>query len=289
MNQFTISDIETLSGIKAQTLRVWEQRYGILIPKRKESKHRIYDNNDLKEILSIAYLNRSGFKISKIAGMTIEERHRLTELNTNINSLYPNYTDQFIEAALAFDEKKFQKIYQTIIPQIGFEKLMIQVYYPLLQKIGAHWMSDQINPAHEHFISEQITRNIDIEMQKLPVAKKGTLTALFLPEGEHHRLPLLFIKYLLRKNNKRTVFLGADTKLNVLQSYMQKNKVDRIHIHLITEFFNYQPEKYIKKLLNVCKDQYIILSGPVGAFIEIENPRLTKLNSLQALLNYAYA
>jgi DNA-binding transcriptional MerR regulator len=289
MNQFTISDIETLSGIKAQTLRVWEQRYGVLIPKRKKSKHRIYDNNDLKEILSVAYLNRLGFKISKIAGMSIEERERLTALNIPSPSLYHSYIDQFIEAGTTFDEKIFQKIFQTIEPKIGFEKLMIHVYYPLLQKIGTHWISNQIKPAHEHFISEQITRNIDIEIQKLPVVKAGPLTVLFLPEGEHHRLPLLFIKYLLRKNNKRTVYLGADTRLSTLQSYMLKNKVDRIHIHLITALFNDQPEKYIRRLLSTCKDQQIILSGPVGASVQIENPRITKLNSLQALLNYVYA
>jgi DNA-binding transcriptional MerR regulator len=289
MNQFTISDIEILSGIKAQTIRVWEQRYGILIPKRKESKHRIYDNNDLKEILSIAYLNRSGFKISKIAGMTLDERNRLTILNISSESLYQNYIDQFIESGITLDEKRFQKIYQTIIPQIGFEKLMIHIYYPLLQQIGAYWLSNKINPAHEHFISEQIIRNIDIEMQKLPVVKKGPVTLLYLPEGEYHRIPLLFINYLLRKNSKRTVYLGADTSLNILQSYMLKNKVDKIHIHMITKLFNYQPEEYISRLLRICKDQHIILSGPVGASIEIENSRLTKLNSLQALLNYAYA
>ncbi|MFN5334923.1 MAG: MerR family transcriptional regulator [Bacteroidota bacterium] len=289
MNQFTISDIETLSGIKAQTLRVWEQRYGILIPKRKKSKHRIYDNNDLKEILTIAYLNQSGFKISKIAGMSLEERNRITAINENQASLYKNYITQFIEASISFDEKKFQYIYQTIAPQIGFEKMMLHVYYPLLQQIGTYWMSNQINPAHEHFISEQISRNIDTEMQILPVVKKGSLTVLYLPEGEHHRLPLLFIKYLMRKNRKRAVYLGSDTALSVLQNYMQKNKVDKIHIHLITEFFHFQPVKYIKKLLHICKDQEIILSGPVGAYIPIENPRITKLNSLQALLNYINA
>jgi hypothetical protein len=210
-------------------------------------------------------------------------------MNENSASLYKNYIAQFIEASLSFDEKRFQYIYQTIAPQIGFEKMMIHVYYPLLQQIGACWMSNQLNPAHEHFISEQITRNIDSEMQSIPVVKKGPLTVLFLPEGEHHRLPLLFIKYLLRKNRKRAVYLGADTELSVLQNYMQKNKVDKIHIHLITEFFLFQPDKYIKKLLHICKDQEIILSGPAGACIPIENTRITKLNSLQALLNYVNA
>jgi MerR family transcriptional regulator, light-induced transcriptional regulator len=69
MDLFSISDIENLSGIKAHTLRVWEQRYSLLLPKRRESKHRYYNNEDLRQILQIAHLNRNGFKISKIARM----------------------------------------------------------------------------------------------------------------------------------------------------------------------------------------------------------------------------
>ena len=34
MNAFTIKDLENLSGIKAHTIRIWEQRYNFLKPQR---------------------------------------------------------------------------------------------------------------------------------------------------------------------------------------------------------------------------------------------------------------
>ena len=67
MHYFTIRDVENLSGIKAHTLRIWEQRYGLCICKRKESQHRYYDNEDLKYVLRIAYLYHHGYRISRIA------------------------------------------------------------------------------------------------------------------------------------------------------------------------------------------------------------------------------
>ena len=73
LNQFTIRDIENLTGIKAHTLRTWEKRYGIIIPPTLPGKHRVYDNNDLKHILRISLLYHYGFKISKIADMSVEE------------------------------------------------------------------------------------------------------------------------------------------------------------------------------------------------------------------------
>ena len=65
MNSFTIKDIESLTGIKAHTIRIWEQRYNVLKPKRKDTNHRVYDNRDLKHIMRIAYLYRHGYKISR--------------------------------------------------------------------------------------------------------------------------------------------------------------------------------------------------------------------------------
>ena len=66
MNVFTIKDLENLSGIKAHTIRIWEQRYNFLKPCRTETNIRYYCNQELKTILNISLLNKYGYKISHI-------------------------------------------------------------------------------------------------------------------------------------------------------------------------------------------------------------------------------
>src|SRR5215471_8187288 len=73
MNAFTIKDLESLSGIKAHTIRVWEQRYSFLKPKRTETNIRYYTNDELKTVLNIALLNKYGYKISQIDKMSERE------------------------------------------------------------------------------------------------------------------------------------------------------------------------------------------------------------------------
>ncbi len=73
MSNYSIKDLEQLSGIKAHTLRIWEQRYNLLQPKRTDTNIRFYDDDDLKLILNVALLNDNGVKISKIASMTSNE------------------------------------------------------------------------------------------------------------------------------------------------------------------------------------------------------------------------
>ena len=81
MNAFTIKDLENLSGIKAHTIRIWEQRYNFLKPQRTGTNIRYYSNDELKTVLNIALLNKYGFKISHIDKMQPEEiRNRILSL-----------------------------------------------------------------------------------------------------------------------------------------------------------------------------------------------------------------
>jgi len=66
MHSFTIKDLENLSGIKAHTIRMWEQRYSFLKPNRTGTNIRVNSNDELKKLLNVALLNKCVFKISQI-------------------------------------------------------------------------------------------------------------------------------------------------------------------------------------------------------------------------------
>ncbi len=67
---FTIKDLENISGIKAHTIRIWEKRYNLLQPKRTGTNIRYYSPENLTKLLNIVLLNNNNFKISKIALMS---------------------------------------------------------------------------------------------------------------------------------------------------------------------------------------------------------------------------
>src|SRR5881275_3735244 len=71
---FTIRELESLSGIKAHTIRIWEQRYNFLKPSRTTTNIRNYSNDELKTLLTVALLNKYGYKISRIDQMHPTQR-----------------------------------------------------------------------------------------------------------------------------------------------------------------------------------------------------------------------
>jgi MerR family transcriptional regulator, light-induced transcriptional regulator len=288
MNTFSIRDIENLSGIKAHTLRIWEQRYHLFQPKRKDSNHRFYDNEDLKHILRIAYLYHNGYKISKIAKLPETDIRRLATENLNGSNSFDVFINQLMEASIDYDQERFERIIHTANQQLGFEKNIYQVIYPFLQKIGLLWMTDNMLPAQEHFASHLIRKKIIVAIDGLdhPLPGSRRTVLLYTPEGEHHEIPLLLTKYHLKKNGIKTVYLGTNIPLTEIVAYLQHKKVTHIYFHLITQFLLGQIDEYVKKILALFPHIELVISGPVATKITAQAPNLRVLHSKEDMIRF---
>jgi DNA-binding transcriptional MerR regulator len=235
MNHFSIRDIENLCGIRAHTLRIWEQRYKLCVAKRKDSRHRIYDNDDLKELLRISFLYHHGYKISRIAALDAAAiKDAIITVGAKQNP-HEFFIHQLLEASIDFDKARFDHITRQVEAHSGLEKAIFTVFYPFLQRIGLLWMTNHVIPAQEHFSSHIIRKKIICAIDSLePAYVPGIKVMVFAPEGEYHEIPLLAADYLLKKNKIRTVYFGASTSMEALEVYLQQHQVDLIYTHVIS-------------------------------------------------------
>lgn len=287
MQRFTIRDIEHLSGIKAHTLRIWEQRYTLFTPKRKESKHRYYDNEDLKILLRIAFLYHNGWKISRIAQLTpeqiVEEVNR-TEINPGN---YKVYILRLIDFAADFDEREFVQLLDELIQTMGLETCVAEICYPFLQRVGLLWMTNNIIPAQEHFSSYLIQHKIIAHTDKLPEAPADAEgIVLFTPDGEYHELPLLFINYLLKKNRWRTIYVGSNVKLQHLQKFESDKGLSYMFLHVITNFSGLEIDDYLEMLCTAYPQKRIVASGSAIQQAHRNFLNLIPLKSDEAIYNF---
>jgi DNA-binding transcriptional MerR regulator len=290
MNAFTIRDIENLCGIKAHTIRIWEQRYQLLCPKRKTSNHRIYDNNDLKCLLRIAFLYHHGHKISTLARLNEEEICRLTLSLTREGDSTDVFINQLTEASIDFDQDMFENILHTVILHLGFEKAITRVAYPFLEKIGLLWLTGNVIPAQEHFASALIIKRIHVAIHGLdnPAPSKTLpqkIVLLHTPKGEFHEIPLLYMHYLMKKSGISTVYFGKDIGLDELEYYCRQKPVTHLYFHLVTH--RCEPEEYIRQLTGAFPDKHIVISGWLGRDLHHIRPRVRVLKSLEEMLAFA--
>ncbi|MEE9372733.1 MAG: MerR family transcriptional regulator [Saprospiraceae bacterium] len=215
MVAYSIKDLENLTGIKAHTIRVWEKRYGIIEPRRNDSNVRYYLEDDVKNIMNIALLNRNGYKISKIAQLNSASIHSIAAQLTDVDRTFENQLDGLTLSMLELNEDHFLKIFNANICQNGFKKTMLEVIYPLLDKLGMMWMTGSVKPIHENFVFQLIKRKCIVELDKLEVQTSAPKKFLmFLPEGENNELSFLFLHYIIKHRGHKVVDLGTNVNID---------------------------------------------------------------------------
>jgi len=263
VGSYSIKDLEHLSGIKAHTIRIWEQRYNFVKPNRSDTNIRSYDDQDLKMFLNIALLKDNGFKISRIAEMTPSEMNQEVISLTDKNLRYPEQIHALTLAMVDMDEDWFEKIMSSNILKLGFEKTMINIVYPFLSKIGVLWQTGSINPAQEHFISNLIRQKliVAIDGQYVTLHTNSKKYILYLPEGELHELSLLFADYVIRSRQNKSVYLGQSLPLQDLVTVCEIHKPDYILSVLTATPGADQVQRYVDKVSQLFLDATILLTG----------------------------
>lgn len=258
---YSISDLEKLSGVKAHTIRAWEKRYGVIKPKRTKTNIRYYEDDDLKELLNIALLNKNGIKISKIARMNEQEKaSRIAEVSS-VTYQYDTRLDALTISTIELDEFKFNHIIDTNVQQHGFERTMLELIYPFLDKLSVLWFTGSINAVQERFVSNLIRAKLVAATDRLPRTTGATKYLLYLPPGEEQELSLLFMHYLLRAREQSAVYLGPGVEINDLRDAAVLLRPEFVFTILSETFVGRSVRSYLEELCAVFPSATLLATG----------------------------
>jgi MerR family transcriptional regulator, light-induced transcriptional regulator len=217
MGQYSIKQLETISGIKAHTIRIWEKRYALMTPLRTNTNIRYYSDDHLKKILNIALLINGGHKISKVAPLSDKELNKLVSsdfVGSCSTELVEKHINAMLLAMIDYDENYFEKIFSDSVLQLGFRETIAELIYPFLVRIGLMWGINEANPAQEHFISNLIRQKIIVAINSIALnTGYDRIFVLFLPEGELQEIGLLVSYYLTKANGHKVIYLGQNVPL----------------------------------------------------------------------------
>jgi DNA-binding transcriptional MerR regulator len=273
---FTIKDIENLSGIKAHTIRVWEQRYSLIRPNRSDTNIRYYSNDELRIILNVSVLCKYGYKISQINKMSRPQMFENVLSLTDAEAIANVTVNQLLQSMIEFDIELFENLLNNYITSAGLEKTIIQIIFPFLDKVGILWLSNHVIPVQERLVSNIIRQKIITGIDSLPKKKTSSLKiCLFLPEGELHELSLLVVSYLLKKSGVCTIYLGANIPLDELKIVASLKKPDYLYTHITTAGQGFNFEKFLTTLNKEFRNYPIIISGRhTASFAKIIPPKI---------------
>ena len=260
---YLIKDLEQLTGIKAHTIRIWEKRYNVVSPKRTSTNIRFYCDNDLKRLLNISVLLKQGFKISQLSVLSDDE------LGDKIMTLHyhPDVEevriDNLVTAMIDLDEALFEKTINLSALNLGFEHTVLKIIYPFLERIGILWLSGNINPAQEHFVTNLLRQKLLVAIDSLVMkpARDSKRFILFLPENELHELGLLFYSYLVRKAGHKIIYLGQSVPYEDVVEVARFKEPDALVTSLVAAMSLAEANTYVQRLASDFISKTIYITG----------------------------
>lgn len=289
MNKFSIKDIETITGIKSHTIRVWEQRYNLLQTKRSDTNIRYYDDDDLKFLLNVSILNDSGIKISEIVKMTPAEMAEKVEKLSEVENNFTCHIQSLVKNSLELNETEFKKSLVQSVKKIGFEQTIIQVVYPFLHKVGIMWQTGMINPAQEHFATNLIKQRLILAIDSVkPIEIESPKRfLLFLPENEYHEIALLFAYYMIKQHGHKVLYLGQSLSLAYVNEVIESYRPDFIFSILTNSINNSDLHHSVQSFIDFFPNQTILLAGSAMKEYKIkETDNLVNLQDVADLLSF---
>ncbi|GAB3638158.1 MerR family transcriptional regulator [Hymenobacter arcticus] len=275
MRQYSIRDLAQLSGIKQHTIRTWELRYGLLHPARTATNVRYYREEDLLSLLQVATLCGSGQRISEVAQLSEEARKQAVQaLSSDVAADNAAQLHALLAAMLQLDEPQLHRLLTEAIARQGLEKAMLEVVYPLLQRIGLSWQTGTFTIAHEHLVSQLVRQKLLAAIDALPPAAPAGAARwlLFLPPDEQHELALLFLSCALRARGRQVLYLGQGLPLPEVEGACQLFRPDVIATALTAGLSPEAVGSFAAELRQRCAGPQLLFYGPLAQHLHGQLP-----------------
>jgi DNA-binding transcriptional MerR regulator len=231
---FNLKAVIKQTGLKPDTLRAWERRYGIPSPERSSGGHRLYSQHDISTIKWLVARQQEGMSIKRAAELwrQIEEEGRdplrsATPLTAGqpatlsprtIGGTIAEFRQSWLDACLAYDERKAEQILAQAFALYAPETVALELLLKALAQVGAGWYEDSITVQQEHFCSGLAMRRLEALLIAAPPPIRPGRILAGCPAGEQHAFGLLLMAWLLRRRGWEVIYLGVDVPVERLET-----------------------------------------------------------------------
>ncbi|WP_139491432.1 MerR family transcriptional regulator [Brevibacillus dissolubilis] len=228
---YNIKMVSKMLEMPAVTIRAWENRYQVVTPKRSESGHRLYTDQDIEDL---RWLKRQ----VEERGMTISQAVQLLKKKREEETLVPEspsfegISETLHQSLLSFDTGKANAVLDLAFSMFHYEQVFYRVLAPLMHRIGQEWEDGVVSVAQEHFASNLITQRFMQFFRVFPTHPQLPKVLALCPSGEHHQLGLLLFTLFLRKNGVDVIYLGTNTPNEGLAQVIEGNDVSVVAVSL---------------------------------------------------------
>lgn len=215
----TIQLAARLTGLTTHVIRIWEQRYQAVKPKRTSGNHRLYSHSDIERLGLLRDVTHAGHKISQVARLSNDELRALAE-NVPSPELPVSRADtpapapavmldECLACVQSLDGRALDDTLKRAATTLGAQGVLHRLVAPLTQELGDLWREGKITAAHEHFATGHIRAFLANLAKPFGGSDGAPTLVVATPVGQLHELGALLVGALGANLGWNVTYLGA--------------------------------------------------------------------------------
>ncbi len=210
---FPIRAVSQATGLSADTLRVWERRYGFPKPSRGEHGVRFFTDTDVERLTLIVRALRWGYRpgevVAKEAGALKEllDRPFQVPVAEERSPLIPPMLSALKKGDLGIVAAGLR----SAVANLGIKAFVAQVVTPLMEEVGDLWSRGELDIRHEHLLTEAVTGRVRTLLSTYSPEEGHPLILLTTLPGETHVLGGQLVALYAAADGVVPRLLGGDT------------------------------------------------------------------------------
>jgi DNA-binding transcriptional MerR regulator len=232
--RFNVKAVVRQTGLKPDTLRAWERRYGLPSPGRSAGRHRLYSQRDVEVLRWLAARQQEGLSISRAVDLwrqlDADGRDPLLDWApvppppsplgepAPMGGTLDQLREEWLAACLDYDEQRAEQVVTQACALYPIETVCLELLQGALSQVGDLWYRGTATVQQEHFASEMALRRLESLLMATPAPTRPGQVLAACPAQEHHVFGLLLLALLLRRRGWAVLYLGANVPIERLEA-----------------------------------------------------------------------
>ena len=258
-NLYNIGLVSHLLGIREDTLRKWESRYGFPSPVRSEKGRRSYSDSDLASLKKVQSLIVSGLPV-KEAICTLKRNLPTSEAASQEAVKQSAFASKVIRLLKNNDLMACRREIHDLFLNYKVLDAIEDHIAPLMSEVGESWYHGRLCVFHEHAISSIVEESLAVASMSKRLQKDSLKVLLTTPPGERHAVGLNLVHVYLASVGAQCYAMGPELDFEEVVKAAEAFDIDVVAVSIS----QCVKPKIIKQYLHQLRE---MLSGDVKVWL----------------------
>ncbi len=278
------------TGLRPETIRAWERRYGAVQPARTPGGTRMFSEEDVARLMHLKALRDRGRGLISIAKLPTEQLAEMARDSDEQPPLEqppqkpPPLTEEqeaYLSSIEKLDAKRAAAQLAELTDGLGNFELLLRVAIPLMWQVGHRWSEGLLGVAQEHLVSAQLRRLLLGRLETINTPENAPKLLFTTPAGQPHEFGILAGSVVAKEAGFDVLYLGPELPTEEIIWSVAQSNADVLVLSVIRRMSEDEMVQ-VERLVDTLAPRVPIWIGcPPGHPLGVRTPRATHISSIQ--------